>query len=74
MAEVDWSEQASGLLRRELARRKVDYRELATLLTGMGLPHTEHEVTAEIEGGAFSAAFFVQCLEAVGAPVVRLDY
>lgn len=65
---------AAALLKSELQRRKVSYRELASLLTRMGVPHTEREVTDRIEGGDFTAAFFAQCCEAIGAPAIHLDY
>ena len=74
MAEVDWTERAGGLLRGELKRRGVNDRELAQRLTRMGLPTTEHELTATIDGGVFPATFLVQCFEAMGAPVIHLDY
>ena len=74
MAEVDWTERAGGLLRGELKRRRIGDRELAQLLTRMGLPTTERDLTATIDAGAFSATFLVQCFEAMGAPVINLDY
>jgi hypothetical protein len=74
MAEVEWAARAGGLLRGELRRRGIADRELAHRLTLMGLPTTERDVTATIDGGVFPATFLVQCFEAMGAPVIHLDF
>ena len=67
-----WSERVKGLLKAELKRRNVGYRELAEKLTAMGIPETERNIANKISRGGFTAAFFVQCLVAIGADVVRL--
>jgi len=48
------------------------YRELAEKLTAMGLPETERNLANKISRGGFTAAFFVQCLDAIGASDIRL--
>jgi hypothetical protein len=70
---TDWAERAKGLLKAELKRRNVGYRELAEKLTAMGTPETERNIANKISRGGFTAAFFIQCLEAVGCQTLRLD-
>ncbi len=61
------------MLKAELKRRGVSYRELAEKLTAMGTPDSERNLANKIARGTFTAAFFVQCLVAIGAREVRLD-
>jgi hypothetical protein len=73
MRDEEWAERAKNLLKAELKRRGVGYRDLAEKLTAMGTPETERNIANKISRGGFTAAFFIQCLEAIGAREVRLD-
>jgi hypothetical protein len=73
MPEIDWAERAKGLLKAELKRRNVGYRELAEKLTAIGIPETERNIANRISRGGFTAAFFIQCLSAVGCTSLRLE-
>ena len=70
---TDWQARVKGILKGELKRRNVSYRELAERLERLGVSETEQNIANKISRGGFSAVFFVQCLEAVGAKEVRLD-
>lgn len=70
--ETDWSARVKGLLKAELKKRNVSYRDLAARLTAMGIPETEANIANKISRGGFTAVFFVQCLIAIGAHTVRL--
>jgi hypothetical protein len=71
---IVWDERARDLLKGELQRRGIGYHDLAERLKLMGLPTTEGEVTQTIDAGDFPATFLVQCFEAMGAPVIHLNY
>jgi hypothetical protein len=73
MPDIDWAERAKGLLKAELKRRNVGYRELAEKLTAIGIPETERNIANKISRGGFTAAFFLQCLAAIGCTALRLD-
>ena len=73
MRDDDWAERAKGLLKAELKRRNVGYRELADKLTADGSPESERNLANKISRGGFTAAFFLQCLSVIGCPAVRLD-
>jgi len=73
MPSKDWAETAKSLLKAELKRRKVGYRELAEKLTAMGIRETERNIANKISRGGFTAAFFLQCLKAIGCTVLRLE-
>lgn len=73
MAEIDWTAKTKNLLKAELKKRGVSYRELAEKLTAIGIPETERNIANKISRGGFTGAFLVQCLTAVGATTLRLD-
>jgi hypothetical protein len=68
-----WTIRAKNLLKGELKRRGVTYRQLAERLEAMGVHDTERNLNNKISRGGFTAGFLVLCLEAIGAKEVRLD-
>lgn len=73
MRDDDWAERAKGLLKAELKRRNVGYRELADKLTEMGIAETERNIANKISRGGFTAAFLLQCLAAIGCQNLRIE-
>ncbi len=71
--ETDWQARVKGILKAELKRRNLGYRELAERLESFGVHETERNIANKISRGGFSAVFFVQCLDAIGANPLRLD-
>ena len=70
--DIDWSAHVKGILKAELKRKHIGYRDLAEKLTAMGIPESEANIANKISRGGFTAVFFVQCLTAIGAHTVRL--
>lgn len=70
--EIDWAGRVKGILKAELKKKNVSYRELAERLTAMGIPESEANIANKISRGGFTAVFFVQCLIAIGCHIVRL--
>jgi 3-mercaptopyruvate sulfurtransferase SseA len=73
MPDKEWSDRVKGILKAELKRRNVSYKQLAERLETMGIHETERNINNKISRGGFTAAFFVQCLSAIGCQSVRLD-
>jgi hypothetical protein len=69
----DWQTQAKQIIRAELKRRSLNYADLAERLTAIGVKETTENVNNKIARGSFTAAFFLQCLEAIGVSTVHLD-
>jgi hypothetical protein len=67
-----YEEKAKNLLKGELKRKGVTYAQLAEKLAGIGIQETERNLANKISRGGFTAAFLIQCLEAVGAKDLRL--
>jgi len=70
---VDWYQLAGNVLRAELARQGISYRQLARLLAGIGVSETERAIANKMSRGSFSFAFFLQCMRALGRTDIRLD-
>jgi hypothetical protein len=68
-----WEERTKRLLKAELARADVGYRELAERLEKHGLQETEASIANKISRGTFSATFLLASLIAIGAETVRLE-
>lgn len=73
MADIDWTAKTKNLLKAELKRRGVSYRELAEKLTALGISETERNIANKISRGGFTGAFLIQCLVAIGASSLRLE-
>lgn len=69
---VEFETRAKNLLKGELKRKGVTYAQLAEKLAGVGVAENERNLNNKISRGGFSAAFLLQCLEAIGVSDVRL--
>lgn len=72
MTDPDWQNRVKGLLKAELKRKNIGYRELAEKLTLLGVPETERNIANKIARGGFTAVFFVQCLTAIGCDKIDM--
>jgi hypothetical protein len=68
-----WEDRASNLLKAELKRRGVSYAQLVARLKELGVAEDEKNVRNKLSRGKFTAAYLLQCLEAVGASTLRLE-
>lgn len=71
-ATVEFETRAKNLLKGELKRRGVTYAQLAEKLAALGVVENERNLNNKISRGGFTAAFLLQCLEAIGAIEIRL--
>jgi len=70
--EKDWNAEAKGILKAEIARRHLSYKDLVEKLRAVGVEETEANLRNKVSRGGFSAGFFIQCLTAIGAHTVRI--
>ncbi len=73
MADTEWEAKVKGLLKSELKRRNVSYVQLVEKLAAIGVVDSEPNVRNKLSRGKFTAVFFIQCLEAIGASSLRLS-
>ena len=68
-----WEARVKGLLKAELKRRNVTYKDLTARLEAMGVHDTEPNIRNKLARGKFTAVFLIQCLDAVGCQTVRIS-
>ncbi len=73
MPDTEWQDRVKGLLKAELKRRNVSYRQLSARLVDMGIHEGEKNIRNKISRGGFSAVFLIQCLAAAGCHTVRIS-
>jgi len=69
---LEYEEKAKNLLKAELKRRGLGYRDLSEKLAAIGVQETERNLANKISRGGFSGAFFLQCLDAIGCQSLQL--
>jgi len=69
---IEFEDLAKNILKGELKRRGITYAQLVEKLEKIGVKETERNLNNKISRGGFSAAFFLQCLQAIEAKEVRL--
>lgn len=69
---VEYETKAKNLLKGELKRRGVTYAQLAKKLAEIGVHETERNLNNKISRGGFTAAFLLQCMDAIGEREIRL--
>ena len=67
-----WDERVKNLLKAELKRKGVSYKDLAARLAAIGIDETEPNIRIKLARGKFTAVFMVQVLSAIGVDEVRL--
>lgn len=70
---VSYEDRAKNILKSELKRRGVTYKELADKLNGLGANENERNLANKISRGSFTAAFFMMCMDAIGANSLSLQ-
>lgn len=65
--QSDWEAKAANILKAELKRQGVTYAQLAEMIGDK-----EPNVRNKLSRGKFSAAYMLQCLNAVGVGELRI--
>jgi hypothetical protein len=69
---LEYEAKAKNLLKGELKRRGITYGQLVEKLAAIGVVETERNLNNKISRGGFTAAFMLQCLEAVGTTEIKV--
>lgn len=73
MPDKEWQDRVKGILKAELKRRNVSYRQLSEKLADIGVDVSERNINNKISRGGFTAVFFMQCLNAIGCQTLHLQ-
>ncbi len=71
--EKEWQDKVKGILKAELKRRNLSYKELADKLEMLGIKDSERNIANKLARGTFTAVFFVQCLVAIGCTSIKIE-
>ena len=74
VSDDKWQDRARGLLKVELARQNLGYKELVERLDKIGVKERPQSIANKMSRGGFSAAWLLQCLYALGCEDVRLKW
>lgn len=69
----EYEAKAKNVLKGELKRRGLTYADLAEKLAAIGVEENERNLNNKISRGGFTAAFFIECLIAIGCQTIRLN-
>ena len=70
--QTEWETKAANLLKAELKRKGVTYAQLVEKLEGIGVCEKEANIRNKLSRGKFSAAFLLQCLQAIESSTLHL--
>lgn len=70
---TDYEARAANILKAELKRKGVTYAQLVEKLAAIGVVDAEVNIRNKLSRGKFTAAFLLQCLEAIGVSSVSVS-
>jgi hypothetical protein len=73
MSEDHRAYKAKRLLRAEMVKRGLSHDDLAERPHQMGIEETLVNIRNKVARGKFMASFLLECFEAMGVQVVRLE-
>ena len=65
-------DRARGILRAEMARQNVTYAQLIEKLAALGIEENERNLRNKISRGKFTAAFLLDCCEALSVRSLQI--
>ena len=68
-----WEAKAANLLKSQLKLKAVTYSQLVERLEALGVCEKEVNIRNKLSRGKFSAAFLLQCLEAIEVSSLHLE-
>jgi hypothetical protein len=72
MTNDEWQDRVKGLLKSELKKRNLSYRDLSEKLSAIGVHDSERNISNKLSRGSFTAVFLIQCLDAIECKTLHL--
>ena len=72
MTDEEWQDRVKGLLKGELKKRNLGYRDLSEKLAAIGVHDSERNISNKLSRGSFTAVFLIQCLDAIECKTLHL--
>jgi len=72
--DKEWQDRVKGLLKAELAKRNINYVQLAEMLAeAYGSTESSQNLSNKIARGKFSAVFMMQVCEVIGCSELKMS-
>ncbi len=68
-----WEAKARGIIRGEMARQNITYAQLVEKLAAIGVQDDERNLRNKVSRGKFTAAFLLQCLNAIEVKAILIN-
>ena len=68
-----YEERAANLLKAEIKRKGLTYAQVIERMEANGVSENERNLRNKLSRGKFTAAYFLQVMEAIGAFEIRLE-
>ncbi len=68
-----WDKRVKAILKAELKRKGVTYRQLVDKFAKIGVKETEPNIRNKLPRGKFTAVFMIQVLTAIEARSIRIE-
>lgn len=68
-----YEDRAANILKAEIKRKGLTYAQLVERMRDNGIEENERNLRNKLSRGKFTAAFMLQCLEALGSFEIRLE-
>ena len=72
MTNDEWQDRVKGLLKSELKKRNLSYRDLSEKLSAIGVHDSERNISNKLSRGSFTAVFLIQCLDDIECKTLYL--
>ncbi len=72
--DLAWATRAKAIVRAEMVKRDLSYRDLERLLEQIGVQKTAGNLATRISSGAFGAQLFLQVMVAMGVETIDLSH
>jgi hypothetical protein len=69
---IDWKNRAKAIIKTELVKRDIDYKQLANMLKEIDIEEDNINLSNKINRGTFSFIFALQIFEVLGVENLRL--
>lgn len=73
MDGLEWKTISKSILKSELSKKSIDYNQLSTKLSYLGISESPANINSKINRGTFSFTFFVQCMKAIETNNIIID-
>ncbi len=73
MSETEWKNYVKGLVKAEIAKRNLNYVDIAERLKAIGVDETPQNISNKIGRGTFGAIFMMQILQVIGCEELQIS-